>query len=422
MKKVLYPLIGHNCRNDDLSEIQKSVDKEVLHILGLNEHFPRAVLYAPFTLGGIGCTSIHGQHVIDKILLFVHHMWEKGQIHEAMLASMSTTQIKCGSSEPFFNLDANIWHNLVTPMWISHIWQECQPAGIELRFHKDCFWVPKPVREHDISIMEVAETMYSGTQLSQINMCRIALQVIFLSDIASVDGRRILLSYYKGKPHIESGRRTRINWPPVGTLPNAWWDLWRNFLERWCGTSLLIREPLGRWYAEVEMLTKCCCLQYERRLIMQHKGGFYEFLPHSSRSRTRYKRQAYSFDELHLLEMANVVDITFKGDNIYVVATSTQNVIEAAIKSNVRSLQDLYGDLPADLQRIIGTVDWPSPHALLDVVDSIVSGQAIGLSDGSVRESLGKASHAWIIQAMNGSEIKGRGPVDGSADARTWFH
>ena len=40
----MYPLIGHSCRSDDLLHIQQPVDREILHILGLNEHFPRAAL------------------------------------------------------------------------------------------------------------------------------------------------------------------------------------------------------------------------------------------------------------------------------------------------------------------------------------------------------------------------------------------
>ena len=34
----------------------------------------------------------------------------------------------------------------------------------------------------------------------------------------------------------------------------------------------------------------------------------------------------------------------------------------------------------------------------------------------------GRASHAWIVQAPNGAEIMGRGPVDGSGEARTSHH
>ena len=93
LKKVTYPLIGHSCSSTDLDSLQKPTDREVLHILGLNEHFPRAVLHAPLKLGGLGCTSIHGQHVIDKVLLFIHHMREKGQIQELLMASMSSTHV-----------------------------------------------------------------------------------------------------------------------------------------------------------------------------------------------------------------------------------------------------------------------------------------------------------------------------------------
>ena len=114
-----------------------------------------------------------------------------------------------------------------------------------------------------------------------------------------------------------------------------------------------------------------------------------------------------------------MVDITFKGKSIYIVATSAQNLIEEPTRPTIRSLQDLYRDLPCEFQRIIGKVEWPAPHALLDIVDSVISGQAIGVSDGSVRASMGKASHAWILQAVNGSEIRGSGPVDGAEDTRT---
>jgi len=132
---------------------------------------------------------------------------------------MSTTQIECGSSTPFFSLDPRTWNDLVTKTWISHIWSECQPLGIEIKFHTESYWVPKPVRERDVCIMDVAASMYNGVQLRQINMCRIALKVTFLSDISSVDGKRILLAYYHGKSHSESGRISRLNWPPVGELP-----------------------------------------------------------------------------------------------------------------------------------------------------------------------------------------------------------
>lgn len=262
MRKIMYPLIGHSCERSDLIPIQRPVDNEILHILGLNEHFPRDVFYAPLKYGDIGCMTIHGQHVIDKLLLFVHHMREHGQLRETMMVSMSITQLECGSSRPFFDLPAITWYPLASKTWITHIRHECQPNGIDIKFYHEDFWVPKPVRERDVCIRDIASTMYEGDQLRQINLCRIALQATFLSDIAAVDGKWILLNYYEGREHKYSGPRSQLNWPPLGTLPQRWWKLWQEFLCRWCGTDHRISPPLGRWYAEAEMLTQCCFFLY----------------------------------------------------------------------------------------------------------------------------------------------------------------
>ena len=162
MKKVLYPLIGHSCDESDLQFIQKPVDREVLHLLGCNEHFPRAVLYASLLFGGIGCSPIHAQHVAEKLLLFLHHIREGGQITDSLMASISTMQIECGVSTPFFSLPAAKWHSLVTKTWVTHLWKECSSHGIDIRFRTETFWVPKPVWEKDECIMEIAGQMYDG--------------------------------------------------------------------------------------------------------------------------------------------------------------------------------------------------------------------------------------------------------------------
>jgi hypothetical protein len=419
MKKIMYPLIGHCCGYGDLQEIQKPVDRELLHLLGLNEHFPRAVLHAPLKYGGLGSVTIHGQHVIEKLILLVHHMRENGQIRETMLSSMGTTQLECGSGQPFFTLPADTWYQLVTSTWITHIWKECQPTGIDIKFHPEIFWVPKPVRENDVCIMDVVSTMYEGEQLRRINMCRIKLQVTFISDIAAVDGTRILLGYYDGKRHQESGRRSRLNWPPVGELPQSWWQLWREFLIRWCGSALRLQKPLGRWFANAEMLTQCCFFLHGRRLIMQHKEACFEFRPINSRARTRFEPRAYPFDEVHLLAEALVVDVTYKHKCIYVIAQSAQLVMPDIGAQAPKSLEDLFCHLPPELQRTIGSVTWPDHHALIDIIQSVQEGTLIGVSDGSARIRDAKATHAWVIQAQNGSEIWGHGPVDGVTEART---
>jgi len=131
--------------------------------------------------------------------------------------------------------------------------------------------------------------------------------------------------------------------------------------------------------------------------------------------------RAFPFTDVDLLKDAQVVDIAFKPRCIYIVAWSEQNIIESsATDLLVRgSLQDLYENLPPELRRTIGNVNWPQFPELVSIVQSIQEGTAVAVSDGSVRIDDDAATHAWIIQAEDGSEITGKGPVDGIIEPRT---
>jgi len=358
-KKIMYPLIGHSFTEADLHPIQQPTDRELLHVLGLNEHFRRAVLHASTTFGGMGCPTFHAQHVADKIVLFLHHMKENAEIAEIFKASMSLTQLECGVSKPFFSLPAETWHDLVTPTWLTHIWKECEPKGIEIHFAPDHFWLPSAQRVNDHPLMELAEYLYGNSiHLHNINQCRLALQVTYLSDITSVDGRKILHAYYNGVGHTAAGRYTRLNWPPVGTLPPSHWTLWKDFLNRMCGTSLRLPDPLGGWFTDVDILTR-------------------------------------------------------------IISQSDQIIVSQPNPTDVQTIQDLYATLPQPLQRLMGHIEWPDEDTTFRLAEAIRQGTAVGVSDGSVRATADLASHAWILQGPDGAEIIGKGPVDGTTRART---
>ena len=152
---------------------------------------------------------------------------------------------------------------------------------------------------------------------------------------------------------------------------------------------------------------------------MQYKEHCLEFRPWNMRARTRFHCQGYPFTKTHLLQHVKVVDVTFKTDSIYVISQATPSFIPSPATPSATTLQDMYRDLSPELQRIVGTIQWPSPQELIDIVNFIRQGTAIGVSDGSVRVSEIRASHAWILQAWNGSAISGKGPIDGSLESRT---
>lgn len=193
-------------------------------------------------------------------------------------------------------------------------------------------------------------------------------------------------------------------------------------MDGWCGTALRLDTPLGRWYHNIEILTLACYFQKDRRLFLLTKDKeYFEFHPHDRRSRTRFNNQSYPLpiNDQDLLLTAKVVDVSFRNNSIYVISQQTPDFVPIEQCSHVHSLQDLYRTLPPTIQRVIGQITWPPTEAIDKIASAIQHGTVIGVSDGSVRRAEDMASHAWIIQAGSGEEIRGRGPVDGSSEVRT---
>ena len=67
-------LAGQQCSVDGLTHTQKVMDNIACHALGLNEHFPRALLHGPVSLGGIGVPISWAEALVEKLSYFVHHM------------------------------------------------------------------------------------------------------------------------------------------------------------------------------------------------------------------------------------------------------------------------------------------------------------------------------------------------------------
>ena len=155
---------------------------------------------------------------------------------------------------------------------------------------------------------------------------------------------------------------------------------------------------------------------------MQHDDDFFEFHPFTPRSRTRFQVQAFPFTDFHLLPTVRVVvDITYKSDSIFVVLSNPLRMVEDTMTApSITSFSDMYRDLAPELQRLIDHVEWLSTPDIIAIAKSVQEGMArIGVSDGSVRENEGRASHAWIIQTQQGSKIRGHGPVDGTGANHT---
>ena len=109
---LVYPLVGQRCTLEELAPIQSVVDREVCHPLGLNEHFPRAVLHGP--------TEFGSEDPAAKIMLFLHHVRVQDKVGQMLKVSLAHVQLEVGLGVNFFQWDFNDFGSFVTPCWVSH--------------------------------------------------------------------------------------------------------------------------------------------------------------------------------------------------------------------------------------------------------------------------------------------------------------
>jgi hypothetical protein len=85
---------------------------------------------------------------------------------------------------------------------------------------------------------------YKASQLTRLNRCRIYLQVITLTDIASADGTCIIPDVFIGLPLTD--RKSTLQWPSQKRPSETDWALWSSALKSLQPRNRLT-TPLGNW-------------------------------------------------------------------------------------------------------------------------------------------------------------------------------
>ena len=226
---VAYPLVGQMCTVEDLKCTQVVMDQIACHALGLNEHFPRALLHGPVALGGVGVPTLWAESLAEKLSYFVHHMRVRDDVGKQLQVSTAIAQLEVGTGVPFFQLPHEKWGHLATLSWVVHLWQSCSRVAIDVKAAAGQHWVPPLQTENDDYIMERVMRRYSRKVSIKLNHCRRYLQLVTTSDLFLHDGRRIHPDLYRGTR--ASGRLAQYAWPDVSIPSKSCWTVWKQFLR-----------------------------------------------------------------------------------------------------------------------------------------------------------------------------------------------
>ena len=124
--------------------------------------------------------------------------------------------MEVGTSKPFYEMKYDDWDHIVTPTWITHLWKYWRDAEVQPELSD--MWTYVSNRKNDAHIMDLLlPNIPNKTVHHKLNTCRIDLQLITVSDMVDVLGRRVLPNIIDGSNH----RKSRLYWPSTDTPKNT---------------------------------------------------------------------------------------------------------------------------------------------------------------------------------------------------------
>lgn len=196
-----------------------------------SRHMPRAVVYGPITLGGMGIMDLRVEQPAYAFKTMVGHMRRDDKAGRVIVANLYDTQAEVGISTPFYKVDRKRYTYVTQNTRWYYIWKMCNEYNINLQIH--CMWTPKAKVQNDRNLMEDAlKDKYffkkQNWKLEVINNCRRYLGVYYISEIMDDNGkvrRQFLDGEDKPKTDLPCTKDMR-------KPPKLAWAEWKCFIFR----------------------------------------------------------------------------------------------------------------------------------------------------------------------------------------------
>ncbi len=175
--------------------------------------------------------------------MFIQHYGAGTILAKKFTALLKALQLELGrAGNP-------LWENfdekdlLETECWMKSFWERLHYYRFEI-----CLIYPSlamPCRRDHMLVEMFLDAGYKGLQLQGLNRCRLALRLLFLSDITTACGHFLDVTFLT-EPHCSQNHRSTFIFPsekPSRSKWKPWLEFWTAVAEP--GGSL--NQPLGKW-------------------------------------------------------------------------------------------------------------------------------------------------------------------------------
>lgn len=219
--------------------------------MGYNRNMPREVVYGPIQMGGLGMHDLYIEQGIKATTALMGHLRETNSYTGKMMRiELQWCQVQAGISMNLLE-EPSIVLDYIETCWIMNLRNFLDTYGIHVNI--TCPDIPTVACENDEFLMDAFRLRgnnYGPDMMTQLNACRMYLQVQRVSDITDARGTRIRKEILDGSDcdHFSSTSR----WPRQGRPTKSMWLNWKRAVKYTLsinGNAITLRTPLGKWFS-----------------------------------------------------------------------------------------------------------------------------------------------------------------------------
>jgi hypothetical protein len=242
---------------------------------------------------GIGLFSFAIENTISMINMFIQHYGAGTMLAKKFTASLKALQLELGCAWNPLRKNFDEKNLLATECWMKSFWECLHYYRFEICLTYPLLAMP---RQHAHLLVDMLlEEGYKGLQLQGLNRCRLALRLLFLSDIMTACGPLLDVTLL-AEPHCLQNHRSTfifLNEKPSHSKWMMWLEFWTTVVAP--GGSL--NQPLGKWICQICRKWAWFYRPYED-ILYQMKEDRIEAYAHSA---TRRGRLGQTYRKSHIV-------------------------------------------------------------------------------------------------------------------------
>jgi hypothetical protein len=411
---LAWPLLCMSLSHTESKLLLRPLLKAALPKMGIVSTLGYDYIHGSADFQGLGIPELFHNTYAIQLETIVDHLWKHTQTGHFISMAIQEFILEAGSTQhplsPQENSRVSKWL-LTNNTWFAALHQYITDHNIKVRLNIPLL---SPLRENDTAIMDLLDDshQFSMSQLKDINTCRIYKKVIFLSEIATGDGKSIAKWAFTDVPNV---RNIKYPFNPQGYPTHKQWTSWKAALQyiNQSETNRL-RIPLGKWTLDEEEFLEFWDYFYDHgndRLL--HRSPQSVWTSHPSVPGVT-RQLSFSVKGTEILPPTTVSPVLSRTT---VKPTSSRILSEGNATRQIIAFPNDFDQqcrLDDSLIRSLGSKFTDSSWALqhIEMSDSInqlltdfSSNVALMVGDGSYDDLRGVGASACIVSSSNGEEF-----------------